>query len=143
MKEAFKAIEKELQWVKLNDFRGDYLMLETDYKRLVNSKPLETRSISLLPYEDPYTKGYKMRDRLINKKLEKAVYVGGGVQPTILLNGKIVGMWNRNIEEGKGPIKLHFFQQPEKDVEKDAIQKAKAIGRLMADQEISVKIERH
>jgi len=142
VKEALAAIEKELVCVKLSGLQGDYLMLETDYRHFIKFKPLTTQSVSLLPYEDPYTKGYKVRDRLVDKAREKMVYVGGGVQPTILLNGKIIGTWNRNIEEGKGPIKLRFFWQPKKDVEKEIVQKAKAIGRLMANQEISVEIER-
>jgi hypothetical protein len=94
----------------------------------------------LLPFEDPYTKGYKIRDRLINSTLEKKVYVGGGVQPTILFNGKIIGIWNRSIEEGKGPIKLYFFSQLRKDIERRFIEKAKTIGKMMSNHE--VKIER-
>jgi len=142
IKETLAAMEKELLHVKIGNLKGEYVMLKKDYEQFVKFKLLETCSISLLPYEDPYTKGYRIRDRLIDEKSEKTVYVGGGVQPTILLNGKIVGMWNRNIEEGKGPIKIHFFQQLERDVKKEVIQKAKAIGRLMANKEINVEIER-
>jgi len=141
IKEALATMEEELLHVKISNLKREYVMLKNDYEQLVKFKPLETRSISLLPYEDPYTKGYKVRDRIIDEKLEKTVYVGGGVQPTILLNGKIVGTWNRNIEEGRGPIKLRLWQ-PEKDVEKEVIQKAKAIGGLMADKEVNVEIER-
>lgn len=141
-KEALAALEMELLHVNIEGFKEEYLMLKKDYKQLVKFKPLETHSISQLPYEDPYTKGYNVRDRLIDKEREKTVYVGGGVQPTIILNGKIIGTWDRNIEQGRGPIKLRFFQQPEKDVEKEVVQKAKAIGRLMADKETSVEIEK-
>jgi hypothetical protein len=142
IRNALTLIEEELVHINISGLKTDYVMLKTDYERFVKFKPLETCSVSLLPYEDPYTKGYKVRDRIIDEKLEKTVYVGGGVQPTVLLNGKIVGAWNRNIEGGKGPIKLRFFCQPKKDVENVIIQKAKAIGRLMANQEISVEIER-
>jgi len=141
MKETLAAIEEELLHVKIDGFKMEYLMLKTDYEQFFKFKPLETRSISLLPYEDPYTKGYKVRDRLIEREREKTVYVGGGVQPTILLDGKIIGTWNRNIEQGRGPIKLTFFLQPEKDVEREFVQKAKAIGRLMANREIEVEVK--
>lgn len=141
IEEALATMKEELVHVKINNLTEEYLMLEKDYEQLAKFKPIEVHSLTLLPYEDPYTKGYKVRDRLIDENLEKTVYVGGGVQPTILLNGKIIGTWNQTIEKGKGPIKLRFFNQPEKDIEK-ALQRAKAIGRLMADQEISVEIER-
>jgi len=139
-KEALAALEMELLHVKIEGCKEEYLMLKKNYEQLVKFKPLETHSISLLPYEDPYTKGYKVRDRLIDKEREKKVYVGGGVQPTIILNGKIIGTWNRNIEQGRGPINMRFFQQPQKDIEKKVIQKAKAIGKLMTNEEINVKI---
>jgi hypothetical protein len=83
-----------------------------------------------------------VRDRLVDSGLEKKTYVGGGVLPTILLNGKIIGTWNRNIEEGKEPIKLSFFSHPKKHIEKEIIEKAKIIGRLMSDHEVDVEIEK-
>jgi len=141
-KDAMAAVEKELLYVEISGFREEHLMVKNDYEQLVKFKPLKTSSISLLPYEDPYTKGYEARARLIDRELEKAAYVGGGVQPTILLNGKIIGTWNRNIEQGKPPIKLLFFKKPEKQVEKEVVQKAKAIGRLMANKEVGVEIEK-
>jgi len=141
IKKALATIGKELLSVKISGLQRDYLVLETDYKRFVKFKPSVTRSLLLLPYEDPYTKGYKVRDQLIDPELEKKAYVGGGVQPTILLNGKIVGTWNRSIEAGKGPIKLTFFLQPENDVEKETIQKAKAIANFMTNKEIDVEVK--
>jgi hypothetical protein len=140
MKEALAKIEKKLLYVKINDANGEYLTLTSDYKQLVKFKSWTTPSALLLPYEDPFTKGYKLRERLVDKEHEKKVYIEGGVQPTILVNGKVVGTWNRNIEEGKGPIKLLFFQKPEKDVERAITEKAKAVGKLMAGRNISVEI---
>jgi len=105
--------------------------------------PSKIHSFALLPYEDPYPKGYKVRDRLVDAEHEKKACVGGGVQPTILLDGKIVGLWSRSIERGKGRIELKFFSQPEKSVEKDVVLKAKAVAMLMAtpDVDIRVKVE--
>jgi uncharacterized protein YcaQ len=62
MKEALASIQKELLYVKLNGLQGDYLTLETDYKQFVKFKPLETRFLSLLTYEDP------LYQRLQNKR---------------------------------------------------------------------------
>jgi len=141
IKEALAVMEANLLHVKMSSLREDYVMLRTDYEQLVKFKPLRTDSTSLLPYEDPYTKGYKARDRLIDREHEKTVYVGGGAQPTILLNGKIIGTWNQNIEKGKEPIKLRFFIQPEKNVKREVFQKAKTIGKLMTNREVSIEIE--
>jgi len=137
---ALTSIGKELLSVRISGFKNDYFMLETDYKQFIKFKPLKTRSVSLLPYEDPYTKGYKVRDRLVDMAHEKKAYVGGGVQPTILFNGKIIGTWS-DIEEGKEPIKLTFFQQPKRDLEREVVQKAKAVARVMVNRELTVEVE--
>lgn len=142
VREALATIEKELFPVKISNHEREYTMLKTDYEQMINFKPLKTYSISLLPYEDPYTKGYKIRDRIIDEKLKKTAYTGGSVQPTLLIDGKIIGTWNQEIEKGKGPLKLRLRQQPEKEMEKEVIQKAKAIGKLMTNREVNVEIER-
>jgi len=142
VKNALATIEKGLRSLEIGGLEKDYLMLTTDYEQFVKFKPLNAHSVLLLPFEDPYTKGYKVRDRLIDSALERKAYVGSGVLPTILFNGEIIGAWNRSIEEGKGPIKLGFFGQPKKDIEKEIIEKAKAIGRLMSDHKVDVEIEK-
>jgi len=139
---ALAALKQELRRVGIGGVEREYLILETDYEQFLKFKPAECRFLLLLPYEDPYTKGYRLRDRFVDRRLEKRVYIGGGVEPTILLNGKIIGTWNRSIEEGKEPVKLRFFEHFEKEVGEEAIQKAEAVGRLMADQEVVVEIER-
>lgn len=140
---ALAKIQKELSHVKIRGFKRMYLMLKEDYKTFLEFKPLSMRSAVLLPFEDPYTKGYKIRDRLIDPSLEKKVYVGGGVQPTILLDGKIIGIWNREIEGGRGPIKLNIFSPIGKDIERRFVEKAKAIGQIMSDHEVNVELSIH
>ncbi|MEM2129090.1 MAG: winged helix DNA-binding domain-containing protein [Candidatus Bathyarchaeia archaeon] len=140
VKQALAKIEEEILSVKIRGFKRNYLMLKEDYEAFSYFRPLTKPSIALLPYEDPYTKGYKIRDRLIDSSLEKRVYVGGGVQPTILLDGKIIGIWNRSIEEGKGPIKLKFFSRVSEEVEREFVEKAKAIGKLMSTYDVNVEI---
>jgi hypothetical protein len=108
------TIKGELVLIKIAGLKEKYFMLQADFNRLMRFHPSEKDSIVLLPYEDPYTKGYKVRERLIDKELEKTVYRGGSVQPTIVLNGEIVGIWNGDIESGRGPIKLLFSERLER-----------------------------
>ncbi|MEM3699707.1 MAG: winged helix DNA-binding domain-containing protein [Candidatus Bathyarchaeia archaeon] len=140
IKKILASMERELFHVEINGFEGNYLMLKSDYEGLIKFKPSFEHLAMLLPFEDPYTKGYKVRNRLIKSSLEKKVYIGGGVQPTILLNGKIIGTWNRNIEEGRGPIKLNFFSHVKKNLEQKFIEKAKAIGKVMSNQEVNIEV---
>jgi len=138
------TINEELVPVKIANFKETYLMLKTDFNQLMSSETSKEDSIVLLPYEDPYPKGYKVRERLIDKKLEKTAYTGGSVQPTIVLNGEIIGIWNRDIESGKGAIKLHFFQKVRDDLKDEAVRYGKALGKLMSNgREIDVRLVNH
>ncbi|MFQ6087188.1 MAG: DNA glycosylase AlkZ-like family protein, partial [Candidatus Bathyarchaeia archaeon] len=134
------TIKEELVPVEIASLKETYFMLKTDYYKLKRFQSSEEDSLVLLPYEDPYTKGYKMRERLIDKEFEKTAYRGGGVQPTIVLNGEIVGIWNRDIESGRGPIKLRFFRKVGEGLKNEAIQYGKALGRLMSGGEVDVRL---
>lgn len=135
------TIKGEFVPIKIASLEETYFMLQADLSRLMRFQPSEEDSIVLLPYEDPYTKGYKVRKWLIDKELEKTAYRGGGVQPTIVLNGEIMGIWNRDIESGRGPIRLHFFKKVREVLKNEAIQYGKALGRLMSGREIDIELQ--
>lgn len=65
------------------------------------------------------------------------------MQPTILLDGKIIGTWNRDIEEGKGSIKLNLFSHVGKDLERRLVEKTNAIGKLMSNHEVNIEVCMH
>jgi hypothetical protein len=138
------TMKEELAPIEIARLKEIHFMLQNDLNKLMHFQPPKEDSIVLLPYEDPYTKGYKLRERLINKEFEETAYTGGSVQPTIVLNGEMVGIWNRDIEFGRGPIKLHFFKEVKEDLRNEAIRYGKALGRLMGkDREIHVKLISH
>lgn len=137
---ALSALASDLLHVRIKEFPKGYLMLRSDYKEFSKFRPSARYSVSLLPYEDPYMKGYKLRDRLVNPDWEKDAYIGGGAEPSIIVEGKIVGIWNRTIEKSKGPIQLRFFQSLNREIERLATRKAKDIGKLMTSKEVSVQI---
>jgi uncharacterized protein YcaQ len=142
--EVLAIVKEELVPVEIAGSKESYFMLQADFNQLMRFHPPEEDSIALLPYEDPYTKGYKARERLIDKEFEKPTYRGGGVQPTIVLNGEIVGIWNRDIESGRGPIKLHFFKTVKEGLKREAIQYGAALGRLMSSgRKVDVRLTNH
>lgn len=138
--EALATMELDLRQIRIKGYADDYIILETDFKNLGRFKPSRKPSILLLPYEDPYSKGYKVRNRLINPDYESKAYVGSAVEPTLLVDGQIIGTWNRTIEEGKGPIKLTLFKRIKKGVEKTLIRTARAIGKMMGDDDARIEI---
>jgi uncharacterized protein YcaQ len=142
LERALRATEDQLSLVKIPGLDKDYWMLRTDYRKYRMFRALKGKSVILLPYEDPYTKGYWARDRLVDADHEREVYLGGEVQPAILSNGKIVGTWTRSLIDSK-PVRLIFFEKPERAVERKASKKAKAMAKLISgsEHEVQVKVE--
>jgi len=140
VKNSLASSENELISVEIKGSERDYIMLKTDYAQCSGFEHWKNNSVALLPYEDPYPKGYKVRDKLVEAEHEKKVYVGGGAQPTILLNGNIVGVWSRSVELGRGKIELRFFSRPTKGEEKDVVLKARAVARLMTTRDADIRL---
>jgi len=135
------ALESELISIRIKKQSDDYVMLETDYNLLKKFKAPRTLPVLLLPYEDPYPKGYQLRNRLVTTEHEKHVYIGGEAQPTVFVKGKIVGTWNRVFEEPGETITVQLFQRIGR-VEKNAITlQGKALGTLMARKDCDVIIK--
>jgi hypothetical protein len=140
METALRTLEDQLSLVEISGLNRDYWIVRTDYRRYSMFRDLKGRSVILLPYEDPYTKGYKTRDRLVDPDHEREVYPGGEVQPTILSNGKIVGKWTRSLRDERF-VRLIFFEKPERAVEREATKKAKAMAKLISRREPEVQVE--
>ena len=68
-------------------------------------------SSQLLPNFDEYIVGYKDRSHLVNgisnNKMELNEFI---FNPTIILNGEIVGTWKRTFKENKIKILLNQFK---------------------------------
>jgi hypothetical protein len=140
LERALRTIEDQLSLVRLLGVNRDYWMLRTDYRRCKLFRASKGKSVTLLPYEDPYTKGYKARDRLVDPSHERVAYPSGEVQPTILSNGRIVGTWTRSLRDSR-IVRLIFFEKPEKAVEREATRKAKAMANLVSRREPKVQIK--
>ena len=66
--------------------------------------PAATRSSRayLLPAFDEFVVGYADRSAALDPGRTKHVNAGGGIlKPTIVLDGRIVGTWQRRLERGK------------------------------------------
>ncbi len=129
-------LDEELLTVQIRGLKADYYMEKTDYARYRKFKAPRRPSIILLPYEDPYTKGYYARNRLIDLDYEKRAYVAGEVHPTILVDGKIVGIWNQVFEKRTGSVKFQLFQRISKGVKQILVEQIQALAQMMGEKDI-------
>lgn len=131
--------------IKIKDIDIRLFILTKHLESLVSASRSETVNINLLPVLDPYTMGYKDRDRYIDKKHYYYIFdKSGNGTSVILYNGIVIGVWDI-IEKPSPCIKLYFTEKPGKDVKEKTLARAAASGRFYtgADPEIVICSSMH
>jgi hypothetical protein len=74
--------------------------------------------------------GYKEREMYVNRAdVEKIFYQVGNAASTILLNGRIIGVWD--ISEKPDPlVKLYLFEKVTENVKNSIFRKAEEFGKF-------------
>jgi hypothetical protein len=138
---ALTALEPELLPIQIKNYSDEYLMLKSDYTAMKKFKGPRSLPVHLLPYEDPYLKGHQLRNRLVDGDHEKQVFIGGEAQPTVLVNGKIVGMWNRVFHELTHVITIVLFHRLSRGEKNTLMEKARLICQMMVGKDLQVVIK--
>ncbi|MGI8912904.1 MAG: winged helix DNA-binding domain-containing protein [Chloroflexota bacterium] len=86
--------------VTINVAGKHWALFAEEYDRLQTvSAPASPPSARLLSGFDSYVLGYKDRHLTVNPTYLKRVNAGGGMlKPTVLVDGRVVGVWNRTID---------------------------------------------
>jgi len=109
------------QLVKLDSNERTYWMEKLDYRKFKRIEPFRDDNplITLLPYEDHFTKSYTIRNWYLSREntslvtFEGRIHMGQ-IQPSIWINGKIVGRWIWNWKDKKkteGTAQIAELQQ--------------------------------
>ena len=78
------------------------------------SKISKTKSVFLLPAYDEFLIGYANREASISLSNNKNAISNNGIfRPTIMVNGKVIGIWKRQIVKNKIIVETNFFESPE------------------------------
>jgi hypothetical protein len=104
----------------------EHFMLKGDFERLkkFSGKP---KGCVALYYEDPYTKAYAHRRRLVDDEYDKHFYIGGSSMPCFMLDGRVIGVWERSLKD----IGARAFEKRYEDaVKKKALQLMKFLMTL-------------
>jgi hypothetical protein len=112
MKESspvWKSIEDELVEVTVEGSSGS--ILREDRELLMQSR-FDDRSLRLLPYFDPYLLGHAGKDHLLDGNNYKRVYRNAGwISPTILSNGRVIGVWSHANRGRRLILKIEPFEK--------------------------------
>ena len=67
--------------------------------------------VCLLPYFDTYLLGYQNRDLCVPPQCAKRINAGGGmVHPTLLVDGRVVGIWKSKREKNQLKVNVEPFE---------------------------------
>lgn len=133
-----KSISDEINQFEIQGFDGIFFSLTKDEKILGTIAHSIKPSVNLLPALDPFIMGYKERERFLDYNYYANVFdFNGNATSTILVDGKIVGVWDF-IKETKPCVKIFLFEKLESDVVSDVICKAEEIGQFIAEENIGV-----
>jgi hypothetical protein len=139
VKEALSELQGQIVNVDIPELKGDFRMLRSDEQKFRTIKALRKPAVSLLPVLDPYTMGYKGRDRFLDPTYYNSVYDrSGNGTSVILVNGMLDGIWDfARVPEPS--ILLCPFEEFQKDELSKIYAKARSMGRFIAGRDCKVK----
>jgi hypothetical protein len=86
-----------------------------------------------------YFMGYKERKRYLAPELHTKIFDrSGNATSTILMDGRIVGVWDFE-EEIEPAIKILLFEKVKSNVLREINSRAKKIGKFIFGQEVQIK----
>jgi len=139
VRSALELMKEETCTKGIPELVGDFIMLLSDESKLKMTKGTQNRTVNLLPSLDPYIMGYKERERYLDRKHYEYVFDrSGNATSTILLDGRIIGVWD-SAEYAKPLVKLFLFEKVEGDALKKIYLEAQRIGKFIADGEVRIK----
>ena len=138
IQEALKKLKEQIVQVEIEGLKDGFIMLQSDMA-LKMTAPHKIRVVNLLPALDSYIMGYKQRERYLSyQHYDKLFDRSGNATSTILLDGRVVGVWD--FKEGKEPVvKILLFEEAENSVVTEIYSKAQKIGEFIAGKEVRIK----
>jgi len=137
VKQILKHLEDQITQLEISGLDKSFLMFDSDICSLNASRSRDT--VNLLPSLDPYLMGYKDRERYLDSEYYDSVFDrSGNATSTILLNGKVIGVWDVT-EEPEPTIKFLLFHDVEKAVLSGIHVIAKRTGKFILDKAVQIK----
>ena len=130
----------EVADMDIPELKGTYVMLAADRAALERFEPSGRPAVNLLPALDPYLMGYKERERYLDHKYYEMVFDrSGNGTSTIVVNGRIVGVWDFS-EDPEPTVKVFLFHKLEKRLLRLVESRARAMGEFTCDKAVAIEM---
>lgn len=129
VRKLFKSIAAELTTVEVEGWQAQ--MLTTTLEVLTKSQPGQT--VRLLPYFDPYTIAIaRHSDALLPAAQKHKVYrAQGWISPVVLVDGRLVGVWEHAVKRGYTEVTVMLFTPLTKDVKMQIASEVEELGKFL------------
>jgi Winged helix DNA-binding domain len=135
---ALQHMRGEVIRVQIANRVENYLMLNSEVEACRQAPPLPQPVVSLLPSHDPYLLGYQDRIRYLETRhTDRAFDQTGNVTSTIVLNGRVIGVWDVIAENCL--VKLFLFQAVNDEVRVAVETVAQQIGHFMCREGVAIQ----
>jgi hypothetical protein len=106
--------------------------LARDGKRLLNSH-LREPAVSLLPNFDVYLLGHADKSNLLDLRHYQCVFrKGAWISPTVLLNGRVAGVWSSEIRGKRLRVSVQPFEKLSARVRAHIKEEGEALGQFLS-----------
>jgi len=137
VRRILSKLESEIVSVDVSGCDKSLLMLSKDEAELKRVRNDGEPVVSLLPGLDPFLMGYKDRDRFLDAERYSFVFDrGGNATSSILVDGKVVGVWD--FEEPV--VKIFLFDDGKAGLLKEISDKAKSLGAFICGHDVELKV---
>jgi len=136
---ALSRLQEQIVPLGISGIEGDFVLLRSEVSLVNHSSARQRPTVNLLPSLDPYLMGYKERERYLEHRRCSYVFDrSGNATSTILLDGRVVGVWDFRQDEAP-VVKLFLFEKVEPDLLEDIYAVARRVGRFVAGGEVQVQ----
>lgn len=137
VRSALDSLEEHIVEVSITGMEWKYYLLERALETLGKIKICH--QINLVPTLDPYTMGYKDRERYVPHEYREYIFDrSGNVSASILLDGRIIGIWDYG-DSREITMKFYLFRKEKDDTYEKIEDELYKIGRFMGEKEIQIK----
>jgi hypothetical protein len=137
VKGILSELESEIVSVDVSGCDKSLLMLSGDEAELKRVRSDGESVVNLLPSLDPFLMGYKDRERYLDAERYDFVFDrGGNATSSILVDGKIIGVWD--FEEPF--VKVFLFDGGKAGLLKGISDRARSLGVFISGHDVDVKV---
>ncbi len=137
VREILEGLGAEVNSVDISELEGGYLIHSSELEFLRSFTTPIHPVVNILPSLDPYIMGYKDRERFRSPKHDKMIFDrSGNATSTILVDGRVVGIWDLR----EPTVKIFYLTAVEKEVQKKIRSKVSEAGKFIAEGPVQVKV---